>query len=158
MHMLKSVFLIGCFSLMSKSVGSKYERELKNILEERGWLVIRSAGSLGTGDLIAIGPKLHILIVESKKTNPKRATKAGLTRYYISGDRKKEQFDGMMDTFEWFEEKEKRGKWTVCFALRRTFGRRKDRWSIHNLPLEAYKPIKEEEGVTLDDYLVSVGS
>lgn len=37
--------------------GSPYEREVKRVLEdELGYLVIRSAGSMGEGDLIAISP------------------------------------------------------------------------------------------------------
>jgi len=50
--------------------GSDYERELKDILTKKGWLVFRSAGSF-VCDLIALKPDKHMLI-EVKSTKDDR--------------------------------------------------------------------------------------
>lgn len=54
--------------------GSTYEREVKKVLEELGYLVIRSAGSMGEGDLIAISPPpdCYAYPIEVKSTNKRR--------------------------------------------------------------------------------------
>lgn len=57
--------------------GSAYERELKSILEEKGWVVVRAAGSLGTGDIVAIDISdvfPVVKIIECKKTKDDRYT------------------------------------------------------------------------------------
>lgn len=49
---------------------SSYERELAQALEREGWIVIRSAGSMGHGDLVALRPD-EALVIECKKTRDK---------------------------------------------------------------------------------------
>ena len=76
--------------------GVSYERELKRLLESKGWFVVRSAGSLGLGDLVALredvvdgGEVVSYLVVECKKTR-KQA-------FYVSMNSKtKEQYDSLV--------------------------------------------------------------
>jgi len=49
--------------------GAKYEYRIKHKLEENGWFVVRSGGSHGIVDLIAIHPHLHEIKVIQCKTN-----------------------------------------------------------------------------------------
>ena len=39
--------------------GHQRERQVKKLLEEEGWFVIRAPGSLGVADLVAIGASQH---------------------------------------------------------------------------------------------------
>jgi len=52
--------------------GAGYERKLKREYEMKGWFVIRSAGSKGPADLIAINPKTRRIKVIQVKTYKKR--------------------------------------------------------------------------------------
>lgn len=59
--------------------GSRYEYQLKNILEDYGWFVTRSSGSNGV-DLVALHPLYHGLIIEVKSVSG--------NAFYISTNRK----------------------------------------------------------------------
>ena len=53
--------------------GADYERELKKRCEEQGYYVVRSAGSHGVADLVALSRCSVILIqCKSGKTGPKK--------------------------------------------------------------------------------------
>lgn len=120
-------------------MSSKYERELKNILSDRGWICIRSAGSLGEGDLITIYPDGNsvkkLVLIEVKKTqNPDK-------KYLKSGERSKEQWRQMYDHAD--------NGIPVVYAVRHTSGSRDKRWSIHIINPDDYDrddaPILERE-------------
>lgn len=125
-------------------MSSKYERELKNILDERGWVVIRSAGSMGEGDLIAFFPDgdtvKNLALIEVKKTQ--NADK----KYLKSGDRSKEQWRQMYDHAE--------TGIPVIYAVRHTSGSLDGRWRMHVIDTDEYDrddaPILErDEGNSL---------
>lgn len=73
--------------------GSPYERKVKRVLEELGYIVIRSAGSLGDGDLVAISPppECYAFIIEVKSTNDNKFTVSNTQKekeqYYMMRDR-----------------------------------------------------------------------
>lgn len=118
--------------------GSDYERELVSILdEEYGWLPVRSAGSMGKGDIIAIHPEKENspIVIEVKKT--------GKDTHYCSLD--PEQFFMM-------QEHAKRGI-NSCYAVRHTTGSRDNRWQVHWLDGGADSPrvLKRGEGDTLEE-------
>lgn len=71
---------------------SKYENEFKNeILEPAGYVVIRSAGSLGEADLVAIEPETaKAFLVECKAVK-------GDTHYISRRKTGKEQYTKMME-------------------------------------------------------------
>ncbi len=74
-------------------MSSKYERELRNLLEEMGYIVFRSAGSLG-GDLILRNKKNQFILIEVKSVGEKN----GYWRYHVSDNEKnKEQYKEMKD-------------------------------------------------------------
>jgi len=50
------------------SRGHNRERDVRKLLREDGWLVIRAAGSLGTGDLVALKAGMTPRLVEVKST------------------------------------------------------------------------------------------
>jgi len=50
-----------------KKKGINAERKAKEILEQAGYLVIRSAGSLGPFDLIALNRSGHVRLIQVKK-------------------------------------------------------------------------------------------
>jgi len=96
--------------------GINYERELKEILHSKGWLVFRSAGSF-VCDLIALRPNEHKLIeVKSTKRD----------KYYTSDS--KEQFDVLNNLA-------KEG-FNVWYYMR--WKNKKPKWSTYQLPLESY--------------------
>jgi len=118
-------------------MSAQYERELKNILQDDyNWLVIRSAGSLGKGDIIAIHPKSDNspIVIEAKKTSK--------DRHYCSRD--PEQFEMMSGHAE-------RGINSV-YAIRHTTGSLDNRWQIHWLDGNEKSPpvLKREDGLNLD--------
>ena len=106
-------------------VGSNYERELRDLLREKGWVVCRSAGSF-VADLIALKPNEH-RIIEVKSLN-------GDT-YRTSKD--KGQFD-LLNGYA------KQG-FKVWYYIR--WKGRKPKWSKYQLPLEAYPVFKHEVDV-----------
>ena len=106
--------------------GSDYERELKQKLIEKGWLVFRSAGSF-VCDLIAVKPKEHILI-EVKSTKQKA--------FYTGAKENKQQFD-MLNNLA------KEG-FNVYYYIR---WKGKKRWSCEKLPQEPY-PVFRRENAT----------
>lgn len=48
------------------SAGAAFEREVKRWLEDRGWLVIRSAGSHGIADLVALQRGRRTRLIQCK--------------------------------------------------------------------------------------------
>lgn len=48
--------------------GANFERQVKNVLEDRGYLAVRSAGSHGSADVWALSPELgeRPLLVQCK--------------------------------------------------------------------------------------------
>lgn len=117
--------------------GSDYERELVSILEDYGWLPVRSAGSMGKGDVIALHPDHDNapIVVEVKKTKK--------DRHYCSHD--PEQFFMMSAHAE--------AGHNAIYAVRHTQGSRDNRWVVHWLDGEADSPrvLKREDGDTLDE-------
>jgi len=96
--------------------GANYERELRNILREQGWIVFRSAGSF-ICDLIALKPNTHMLVeVKSLKGDVYRTSKD------------KEQFD-LLNGYA------KQG-FNVYYYIR--WKGRKNKWDSFKLPLESY--------------------
>lgn len=75
---------------MSKSQGSKYERELMAILQMAGLSVVRSAGSHGEGDLAIFNP-MDVGVVFHYPHCLTEAKKRPDGVYYPSGE--KEQWD-----------------------------------------------------------------
>ena len=52
-----------------KQRGSNFERRVGKWLEERGWIVFRSAGSRTAADLIALRPGITVLAVQCKASH-----------------------------------------------------------------------------------------
>lgn len=46
--------------------GDYFERQTRDDLERRGWLIVRSGGSLGPFDLVAIRPHRAVCLVQCK--------------------------------------------------------------------------------------------
>jgi len=56
--------------MAKRKKGSDYERKLKIQYEMKGWYVMRSAGSFGPADLIAINPQTRrIKMIQAKNYN-----------------------------------------------------------------------------------------
>jgi len=53
--------------MSTKRKGIRAERRAKRILEQTGYLVIRSSASLGPFDLVAIGPHGSLRLIQVKK-------------------------------------------------------------------------------------------
>ena len=105
-------------------VGINFERELRDILREEGWIVFRSAGSF-VCDLIALQPNKHRIIeVKSTKND----------RFYTSSDKKQ---------FDLLNEYAKTG-FNVYYYIRWK-GDRKRKWNNYQLPLEPY-PVFSKNG------------
>lgn len=51
--------------------GTEIEHKIKNMLEVKGWFVVRSAGSKGVLDLIAMNKKGEIFCIQAKRTKAK---------------------------------------------------------------------------------------
>ncbi len=121
--------------------GSKYERELKDILEDEGCIVIRSAGSMGEGDLVAIarrGDSTDVYIIECKSTNK--------NVYYSSNDPK--QFKTMKDNMQEYKD----DFIFYIYAVRwkdRTHKPKKDKWEFYD-PTET-EIMRKNEGYGLID-------
>ena len=56
--------------MTNKDIGTKFENEVKDLLEKWGWFVCRSAGSLGHTDLVTIKgksmPTVEVKVVENR--------------------------------------------------------------------------------------------
>ena len=121
--------------------GSKYERELKEILEDEGFIVIRSAGSMGEGDLVAIarrGAATDVYIIECKSTNK--------DVYYSSND--SEQFKEMKGNMD----KYKDDFIFYIYAVRWKDGEhspKKEKWEFYD-PTET-EIMRKDGGSHLDD-------
>lgn len=50
------------------SRGIQRERQVRKLLEEEGWLVLRAAGSLGVADLVALKADSRPMLIEVKST------------------------------------------------------------------------------------------
>ncbi len=55
-------------------MGADEERELKNLLQDMGYIVFRSAGSLGDGDLALRNKKNQFIAVEEKSTSHEKVS------------------------------------------------------------------------------------
>jgi len=55
--------------LKAYSKGRRLEYKVKHRLEAKGWYVVRSAGSKGLIDLVAIKPK-KVLLIQVKRRKP----------------------------------------------------------------------------------------
>ena len=108
-------------------VGINFERELRDILREDGWVVFRSAGSF-VCDLIALRPnESRIIEVKSTKND----------RFYTSSDKKQ------YDTLNAFAV----NGFNVYYYVRWK-GVREDKWSKWKLPIESinsYPVFRREE-------------
>jgi len=71
-------------------MSSQYERELRKLLEELDYIVVRSAGSMGEGDLVVLDPVAEVLphIIEVKSVK-------GDVYYSCRTDTDKEQYTHM---------------------------------------------------------------
>lgn len=114
-----------------------YERELKHTLEDKGFIVARAAGSLGTGDLWAFHPIRGVLwLIECKKTKH--------DRFKVSHQRKlKDQYVALREIAEqgggipWF---------MVLYAIRYTQSRV---WHFWRVPIDIeqkWPVLREDEG------------
>lgn len=123
-------------------MSSTYERELKKKLEEKDWVVIRSAGSLGEADLISMkvhtgdrgGTIIKTRLIEVKKTSKDK-------KKYLT--RQPEQWTQMVEHAE-------RGI-PVYYAVRFTSGSLDNRWQFY--PVEGIEDkdnppvLRREEGL-----------
>ena len=64
-----------------KAAGTARERQVRKLLEEDGWIVIRAGASLGPADLIAMKRDYLPMMIQVK------ATKAGVWTGFPPGDR-----------------------------------------------------------------------
>ncbi|MDD3493798.1 MAG: hypothetical protein PHZ19_09925 [Candidatus Thermoplasmatota archaeon] len=77
--------------------GSKYELEIKERLENLGWLVVRSAGSMGAADIVAMKPSdrgVLLAIIEGKSLH-------GDTFYVSSTAKNIDQWEAYKMLIEW---------------------------------------------------------
>lgn len=102
--------------------GSDYERELRDILRNAGWIIFRSAGSHGA-DLVALKPNDH-MIVEVKSTNK--------DKFYTSSD--KEQYD-LLNSYA-------QQGFNVYYYVR--WKGRKPKWKRWKLPRTPYPVLRYE--------------
>lgn len=58
--------------------GAAYEYAVKRELERQGCFVVRSAGSHGPADLVALTPDGKVLLIQCKLQRPTRAEEAEL--------------------------------------------------------------------------------
>jgi Holliday junction resolvase len=117
-----------------------YERKLLDILEKQyGWLAVRSAGSMGKGDVLAIKPDHpnSPIVIEVKKISDD-------TFYASSGEKNKKQWWMMVGHA-------KRGI-NTCYAVRHTSGSTDNRWQVHWLDGNETEVgiLKRKDGVPLD--------
>ena len=106
-------------------VGTNYEREMRDILRDDGWVVFRSAGSF-VCDLIALKIGEHRL-VEVKSTK--------FDNFYTSNNKQeKEQFD-LLNNYA------KQG-FNVFYYIRWK-GKGKIKWNLYQLPLNPYPVFKK---------------
>jgi hypothetical protein len=67
----------------AKAKGSKNERRSRDLLEAAGYAVTRAAGSLGTWDLIGIGPADVVLCQVKTRDWPGHGERATLTAFPV---------------------------------------------------------------------------
>lgn len=121
--------------------GSDYERAFVGMLEDRGWLGVRSAGSLGKGDIVAIHPDREAspIVVEVKKSSkePYRTT---------MNEKTKKQFDMM-------KEHARRGIHTI-YAVRFLNGDKDTMWQIYEVTgdEDGYPIRRRGEGDNMNQY------
>ena len=119
-------------------LSSTYERELKALLEARGFYVVRAAGSHGL-DLVATRPtRAHgaeTYIVEEKSTRK--------STFYVGGAEARGQ---------WAEATSlARAGHQVLYAVRFKSGHRSDRWQFFPVNGKQPRPMRRGEGLLLDD-------
>ncbi len=56
------------------TIGARFERDVKKALEDKGWVVVRSAGSLGCIDLVVIN-RPHAVTIQCKHTKQRMRIK-----------------------------------------------------------------------------------
>lgn len=119
-------------------VSSAYERELKSLLEARGFYVVRAAGSHGL-DLVATRPSRargpETYIVEEKSTRK--------SAFYVGGAEAKAQWAQASSLATAGHE--------VLYAIRFKGGSRRDRWQLFPVDGPCPKPMRRGEGLLLDD-------
>jgi len=100
--------------------GASYEREIRTILRDEGWIVFRSAGSFDV-DVIALRPDDHMLIEV-------KSTKAKVFRVG-SSKRDREQFDVLNGYAQ---------QGFNAFYYIRWKGVRENKWTRYKLPVKPY--------------------
>jgi len=124
-------------------VSSKYERELKKILEQHDFFVIRSAGSKSI-DLISAIPKNrkgNIVFIEEKSTHDRR--------FYTSNNQEtKDQYD--MNSFLAEEY-----NLDIVYAIRYVSNQKSKLWKIYEPDYESskYPVFRDNEGIALEDWI-----
>lgn len=132
-------------------MSTKAEREFKEWGIERGWFVVRAAGSLGPVDDVFLYPKtdvdhggLYHRIVEVKETGDTRADGVGV--FYLSdgGGEGREQWETLRPLSWW--------GFDCVFAVRQKGHLPDDvpRWAIHPVRGEP-EPLHQDEGVPLEE-------
>lgn len=124
---------------------AKYENELRKLLEVRGYIVIRSAGSMGEADLILINPKNNrAKMIECKAV-------AG-DRFYTTNTKKnKEQYDI-------YKKRNAQGLdvwYAVRFkGLKHLHGQpQKNKWKFYRVGGKDYPILRETDGLILKDFI-----
>ncbi len=120
--------------------GADYERELKDLLEDLDLRVIRSAGSMGEGDLVCLDPsgRREPAIIEVKSIK-------GSTYYSSSSSREKEQFSE-------YERKSKQDDRIEYIYAVRWKGLRNvpetERWSFYRTTVNEDGILRKGEGIS----------
>jgi Holliday junction resolvase len=129
---------------VERLTGADYERELRTILEDLGYFVMRSAGSLGGGDLAAyFDGNLYVIECKSSKH----------IRFDFDSDFKRKQRDALMRTTG-----EKYGGVYGLYGFRyksTARGPKKDKWRFYNIERivkQEMKSIRWDEMDTLEEW------
>ena len=124
-------------------MSSKYERELKKILEQHDFFVIRSAGSKSI-DLISAVPKSNrgkIVFIEEKSTHDKR--------FYTSNNQEtKDQYDMNSSLV-------KKYHLDIVYAIRYVSNQKNKLWKIYkpDYSKSKYPVFRDNEGIALDEWI-----
>jgi Holliday junction resolvase len=134
-------FIIPSFSFFRGDImASKYERELKKILEKEDCFVIRSAGSKSI-DLIAVSAGPVFVFIEEKSTHA--------DRFYVSNTKKS------IEQYETNRQLSNKYGITVVYAVRYIDSSKEKLWKIYEPDYEEdkYPVMKKDEGILLQDWL-----
>lgn len=121
-------------------IASKYERELKRILEKNNCFVIRSAGSKSI-DLVAVAVGPQFLFIEEKSTHA--------DRYYVSNTKKsREQYKMNRQVSNKFGIE-------IVYAVRYIDNYNEKLWKIYepDFEQEGYPVFRKKEGTPLNEWL-----